>query len=73
MASVQENAVYVIKMQRLYRTQYRKDTLSDNAIPLSLKQFQETGSVLHRKGAGRPSSSQEVVDRIQEDVASYML
>jgi hypothetical protein len=39
---------------------------SDNAIRLWLKQFQETGSVLHRKGAGRPSTSQEDVDRIQE-------
>jgi hypothetical protein len=31
-----------------------------------IKQFQETGSVLHRKGAGRPSTSYEDVDRIQE-------
>jgi transposase len=56
----------VIKTQRSYRTQYRKDPLSENAIQLWLKQFKETGSVLHRKGAGRPSIAQEVVDRIQE-------
>jgi hypothetical protein len=31
-----------------------------------LKQFEGTGSVLHRKGHGRPSTSQEDVDRIQE-------
>jgi hypothetical protein len=36
------------------------------------KQFQETGSVLHRKGAGKPSISQEVVDRIQEAWTSYV-
>jgi hypothetical protein len=28
-----------------------------------LKKFQETGSVLRRKVAGRPKTSQEVVDR----------
>jgi hypothetical protein len=39
----------VIKMQRRYRTQYGKDPHSDNAIRRSLKQFQETGGVLHRK------------------------
>jgi hypothetical protein len=54
------------KTQRRYRTQYGKDPPSGNAIRRWLKQFQETGSVLHRKGAGRPSTSQEDVDRIQE-------
>jgi hypothetical protein len=57
----------VIKTQRGYRTQNRKDPPSDNAIRRCLKQFQETGCVLHRKGAGRPSTSQEVVARIQEE------
>jgi hypothetical protein len=56
MATVQEKAVYVlwfyetksvIKTQRRYRTQYGKDPPSDNAIRRWLKQFQETGSVLH--------------------------
>jgi hypothetical protein len=37
--------------RRRYRTQYGKDPPSDNAIRRWLKQFQETGSVLHRKGA----------------------
>jgi hypothetical protein len=56
----------VIKTQRRwYRTQYGNDPPSDNAIRRWLKQFQETGSVLHRKGAERPSTSQENVDRIQ--------
>jgi hypothetical protein len=75
MATVQEKAMCVlwffetnsvIKTQDRHRTQYGKDPPSDNAIRHWLKQFQETGSVLHRKGAGRPSTSQEDVDRIQE-------
>jgi hypothetical protein len=43
-----------------------KTSISDNARRRWLKQFQETGSVLRRKGAGRPSTSQEGVDRMQE-------
>jgi hypothetical protein len=71
MATVQEKVMCVlwffetkpvIKTQRRYRTQYGKDSPSDNGIRRSLKQFQETGNVLHRKGAGRPSTSQEDVD-----------
>ncbi|GBN70979.1 hypothetical protein AVEN_6951-1 [Araneus ventricosus] len=56
----------VITTQRRFRTTYKKDPPSDNSIRRWLTQFQETGSVLHRKGAGRPSTSQENVDRIQE-------
>ncbi|GBO45561.1 hypothetical protein AVEN_270657-1 [Araneus ventricosus] len=56
----------VITTQRRFRTTYMKDPPSDNSIRRWLTQFQETGSVLHRKGAGRPSTSQENVDRIQE-------
>jgi hypothetical protein len=37
------------RMQRRYRTQYGEAGPSDNVIRLWLKQFQETGSVLHRK------------------------
>jgi hypothetical protein len=51
------------------RTQYRKDSASDNAIDAILrwlKQIQETGSVVHRKGAGRVSTSHEYIDRIHE-------
>jgi hypothetical protein len=75
MAAVQETAMCVlwffetksvIKRQRRYRTQYGKVPASDNAIRRWLKQFKETGCVLHRKGEGRPSTSQEDVDRIQE-------
>jgi transposase len=56
----------VIKTQRRYSTQYGKAPPSDNAIRRWLNQFQETGTVLHRKGAGRLSTLQEDVDRIQE-------
>jgi transposase len=42
----------VIIKQRRYRTQYGKAPPSDNVIRRWLKKFQETGSVLHRKGAG---------------------
>jgi hypothetical protein len=57
MANVQEKVMYVlwffetksvIKMKRRYRTQYGKDPPSvRNVIGCWLKQFQETGSVLH--------------------------
>jgi arsenate reductase-like glutaredoxin family protein len=53
----------VIKTQRRYRTQYRKDPPSDNAIRRWLKQFREPGNILHRKGAKMPSTSQEDVAR----------
>jgi transposase len=75
MATVQEKAMCilwffetksVIKTQRRYRTQYGEDPSSQNAIRRWVNQFQETGSVLHRKVAGRPSTSQGDVDRIQE-------
>ncbi|GBM67500.1 hypothetical protein AVEN_73648-1 [Araneus ventricosus] len=75
MATVQEKemcvlwffeTISVITTQRRLRTTYKKDPPSNNSIRRWLTQFQETGSVLHRKGAGRPSTSQENVDRIQE-------
>ncbi|GBM66806.1 hypothetical protein AVEN_273949-1 [Araneus ventricosus] len=75
MATVQEKAMCVlwffetksvITTQRRFRTTYKKDPPSDSSIRRWLTQFQETGSVLHRKEAGRPSTSQENVDRIQE-------
>jgi hypothetical protein len=81
MATVQEKAMYVlrffetksvIRMERRYRTQYGKDPPSDNAIRRWLKQFQETGRVLHRRGLGSLSISQEDVDGIQEPWTSYV-
>jgi hypothetical protein len=72
MATVQEKAMCVLRfLERKSviktRTQCGKDPPSDNAIRRWLKQFQETDSVLHRNGVGRPSTSQETVDRIQEE------
>jgi hypothetical protein len=49
-----------------------KISTSDNAIRRWLKQFQEIGSIRHRKGAGRPSTSQEDVDLIREASKSYV-
>jgi hypothetical protein len=75
MATVQEKAMCllwffeaksVFEMQHRCRTQYGNYPTSDKAIQLRLKQFQETGNVLHRKGAGRPSTVQEDVGRMQE-------
>jgi hypothetical protein len=57
MTTVQEKAMSILwffetksvtKMQSPYRTQYGKAPPSDNAIRRWLKQFKETGSVLHR-------------------------
>jgi hypothetical protein len=53
-------------MQRRYRTQFRKDSFSDNAVRRWVKQFQASGIFLHRKGVGKPNTSQEDLDRIQE-------
>jgi hypothetical protein len=75
MATVQEKALYVlwffetksvIEMQLPYSTQYGKYPPSDNAIRRWLPRFQGTDNVLHRKGAGRPSTWQADVVRIQE-------
>jgi hypothetical protein len=53
-------------MQSRYNTQYGRDPPPDNAIRRCLKQFQEIGTVRHWNGAGRASTSQEDVNRIQE-------
>jgi hypothetical protein len=56
----------VIKTQCRYRTQYGKDLPPNNAIRRWLKQFQKTGNVPHRKGAGRASTAHEHVHRIRK-------
>jgi heterodisulfide reductase subunit C len=48
--SRESNMKSVIKTRRRYRTQYGNDPPSDNAIRRWVKQFQETGCVLHREG-----------------------
>jgi hypothetical protein len=49
-----------------------KDAPSANPIRRWLKQFTGTGTILHRKGAGRPSISQDDVNGIQETWKSYV-
>jgi hypothetical protein len=51
-----------IKTQHRYRTRYGSGPSADNAIRRWVKQCQESASALHR-GAGRPSTSQEDVDK----------
>jgi hypothetical protein len=81
MATIQVKAMCVLrfletesvtKTQRRYRTQYGRAPPSDNAIRRWLEQFQETGSVLHRKGGGSPGNSQGDVDRFQDALSSYV-
>jgi hypothetical protein len=74
MATVQEKAVYIFVLwffltKSVIKTQRRYGTAppSDNAVRRWLKQFQETGNVLQRKGVGRPNTSQEDVDWIHEE------
>jgi transposase len=63
----------VTKKQRRYRIQYGRDPpLDTKAMRRWVKQLQETGSVLRRKGARRPSTAQEDVDRVQEAWTSYV-
>jgi hypothetical protein len=66
MATVEEKAYFGCKNAMSLQNLLWKDPPSDNAIRRWLKQFQETGRVLHRRGAGSLSISQEDVDRIQE-------
>jgi hypothetical protein len=77
MATVQEKAMCVlwffetksvIKTQRRYRTQYGKDLPSDNAIRRWSKQFQETGSVLHRKGAAIETVTPQMLENTCREI-----
>jgi hypothetical protein len=61
-----------LSKSNVFTEQYGQDPLSDNAIRRWLQQFQETGNVLHRKGAGGPSTSQKDVDRFQGAWKSYI-
>lgn len=66
MAIVKEKAMCVlwlwetkfpITVQRYFRREFQKTPLTEQSLRRWLKQFQETGSVLRQKGAGRPSVS----------------
>lgn len=56
----------VITVQRRFRLEYGRDPPSNNSIKRWYQQFKDTGNVLHMKGAGRPTVSEEVVDRVRE-------
>jgi hypothetical protein len=57
MATVQEKIMCVFWFfeTSLIKMQHRH--ITHNANQYWLQQFQETGSILHRKGVGRPGSS----------------
>ncbi|KAG8253726.1 hypothetical protein J6590_029299 [Homalodisca vitripennis] len=72
MASVQEKARCVlwfhesrsvITVQRRFRLEYGRNPPSNNSIKRWYRQFEQTGSVQHRKGAGRPPVSEAIVDQ----------
>jgi transposase len=52
------------QVKRRFRTTYHKTPPSIPLIRAWYKQFQETGSVLHKKGTGCPRVSDENVERI---------
>jgi hypothetical protein len=49
-----------------------KDPPSDNAVQRSLKQFQETGNVVHRNGTGRPSTSRTLGGKLSTAWTPYV-
>jgi hypothetical protein len=51
----------VIQVQRRYRRKY-----GEQSIKWWLEQFQEAGSVLHKRGAGRPSVHADTVEMVRE-------
>jgi transposase len=55
-----------IQVQRRYRQEYGEQAPGRQSIKRWLEQFQETGSVLHKKGAGRPSVDADTVEMIRE-------
>jgi transposase len=73
--SPQQKAMYVlwyweaksvIQVQRCYRREYGEQAPGRQSIKRWLEQFQETGSVLHKKVAGRPSVDADAVEMVRE-------
>ncbi|GBM43444.1 hypothetical protein AVEN_18610-1 [Araneus ventricosus] len=61
----------IVAVQRCFRLEYRNcRSPSKNSIKHWCEQFKETGNMYHRKCAGRPSISDEVVERVTEKCAS---
>jgi transposase len=59
----------VIQVQRRLRREYGEQVPGMQSIKRWLRQFQETGSVLHQKGGGRPSVHADIVDMVREQCA----
>jgi hypothetical protein len=55
----------VVTVQRNFRRAYRKDAPTDKSIRKWYQQFQETGSVVKGHSPGRPSTSQDDIERIR--------
>jgi len=53
-------------VQRQFRTQFRKQPLSDNSIWRWYAQFPETGCVCKRRSTGRPSVTEEQVEQVRQ-------
>ena len=56
------------QVQRRFRTNYNRTPPSRTTIRAWYKKFKGTGSVEHKKGAGRPRTSEENVERIRERI-----
>ena len=75
MATAQEKAQCVlwlaetkspITVQRNFRRMYHKDPPSVPSIYAWMQKFKDAGNVEHAKNYGRPSTSEENVERIRE-------
>ncbi|GBM74497.1 hypothetical protein AVEN_25414-1 [Araneus ventricosus] len=53
----------IVTIQRRFRLEYRNCRSPSKS---SIKRFKGAGNVHHRKGAGRPSVSDKIVERVRE-------
>ena len=58
-----------IQTQRNYTTKYAKQSPARQSICNWHKQFMETGTVLHKPRSGRPSTSEEDIERIDHSLS----
>ncbi|GBN57479.1 hypothetical protein AVEN_146861-1 [Araneus ventricosus] len=63
----------IVTVRRRFRLEYRNGrSPSKNSNKRRYEQFKRTGNVHERKGAGRPSGSDEVVELVREHWSSYL-
>jgi hypothetical protein len=60
----------VIQMKRRYCQKYGEQAPGRQSIKRWLQQFQEAGSVLHKKGVSKPSVHADTVDMVREQQKS---